>query len=136
MSMFDINFKLSALVALNLQTLAADGDVTGNSIDMNGAAGDFEALEFVLSTGNYTDGDFSFAGLEHSDDDAIWEAVDDPDDILGDNTAISADNAVSHIGYVGKKQFVRCIVNGATITTGSDISVLALRRCPRSAPLS
>ena len=135
MSMFDTNFKMGTEVAFDTQTISSDTTTQGNEIDLNDGSNDFEALELVLATGNYTDGDYSLS-LEEADEPGGSFTAVDSEDIVGDNTAISADNSTLHIGYVGKKRVVRISVVSASTTTGSDVTVLAIKQHPRSAPLN
>jgi hypothetical protein len=131
MSKFDINFKMGVDIAVDIQTVTT-GTTQGNVINLNDGVNNFEALELVMAVGQYTDGDFSLL-LEESDDDVTYGAVD-AEDILGDNTPISEAGSL-HIGYVGKKQYVRTSVVVAAGATGADVSVVGIKGHPRSAPL-
>lgn len=129
----DINFKTKVEPAVDAQVINSNTTTQGNVIDLNDGTNNFEALEIVLQTGLYTDGDYSLV-LEDSDDNSVFGVVG-AEDILGTNTVLSADDLTSHIGYVGKKQFVRVSVLSANVSTGATISALAIEMHPRSAPL-
>jgi len=128
----DKNFgmKLSHLLAA---VIASNTTTAGAVVDMNGD-NDFEALEVALAIGAHTDGSYSIL-LEESDDNISFNAVA-AESILGDNTALDAANSVSHVGYVGKKRYVRASVVSTDVTTGANATLLAMQDCPRSAPLN
>ena len=133
MAMYDIHNHLNEVLALDPQVIATDTTTNGNSIDMNGSAGDFEALEFVMTVGLYTDGDYNLA-LEESDDNSIWAAVDAAN-VVGTATVVSADNTVTSLGYVGKKRYARANVVSASTTTGATLTVTALQKRARNRPV-
>lgn len=134
MSMFDINSKMAVLMAMNIQSISTVTTTVGNVIDLNDV-NNFEALELALQIGTFTDGTFAIV-LEEADLLAGPFTAVVAEDIVGDNTPIGAANATSHIGYVGKKQFVRVSVVSVGVSGAAIVGVLAIEGHPRSVPLS
>ena len=133
MSMFDINAKMAILMALNTQSISSDTTTVGNIIDLNDV-NNFEALELALQLGVFTDGLYSIF-LEEADLLAGPFTAVVAEDIVGDNTPVGAANATLHVGYVGKKQFVKTSILSTGVTTGATAGVLGIEGHPRSVPL-
>ncbi len=129
---YDGHSRMQSLLALDV-TLIAGATTDGNVIDTV----DFESLEFTLFTGVHTSGDFDVQ-IEESDVVTFGgeENIVIADDLIGTPTTLSAANALTRIGYIGKKQFCRLSVVSASTTTGATLgAVVALGR-PRSMPVA
>lgn len=131
MASVDIHNSVSQVLALDPVIIATDITTNGNDVDMNDING-FESLEFIMTVGLWTDGDYTLA-LEESDDGMAWAAVAAAN-VIGTATTLSADNLTDRLGYVGKKQFARATVVSATTTTGATVTVIAVRSDARHKP--
>ncbi len=128
---YDGHSRMKSLLALNV-TPNAGATTDGNVIDTV----DFESLEFTLFTGLYTSGDFDVQ-LEESDIVTFGgeENIVVADDLIGTPTTLSAANALTRIGYIGKKQFCRLTVLG-TNTPDATVAAVATLGRPRSMPVA
>lgn len=134
MASVDINFGMAVIQAFDSAAISTDTTTVGLDIDMNDGTNDFEALEIILNCSAFTDGSYTI-DLKESDDDSTYTAVAAAD-ILGTNTAIVAINTPSHIGYVGKKRYVRVSVVSTGTTTGATLAAVAIQGEARQTPLS
>ena len=127
---YDGHSRMQSLLALNV-TPSAGATTDGNVIDTV----DFESLEFTLFTGVYTSGDFDVQ-LEESDIVTFGgeENIVVADDLIGTPTTLSAANALTRIGYIGKKQFCRLTVLG-TNTPNATVAAVATLGRPDSMPV-
>lgn len=128
---FDGHSRMESRLALN-STLLAGASTDGNVIDTV----DFESLEFTLFTGLYATGNFDVQ-LQESDLITFGgeENIVSADDLIGTPSTLSAANALTRIGYIGKKQFCRLTVLG-TNTPVSTIAAIATLGRPRSMPVA
>ncbi len=134
--MKDLHNNLSPTSAFNTRTINTNATTNGTIIDRQG----FEALQFVLYSGTLTDGSYTPV-LEHGDaanlsDAASVPAADLLGTIAGATIAVTDDNAVKRVGYIGSKRYVRLSVTSATVTTGGMLGALALRGYPTLLPTS
>ena len=127
---YDGHSRMQSLIALDVAAITASAD--GNSIDTV----DFESLEFTMFTGVYTTGTFDVE-LQESDTGAFGgeENVVVADDLIGTPTQLASANALTRIGYIGKKQFCRLSVVGASTPVATLGAVAVLGR-PRSMPVA
>ncbi len=127
---YDGHSRMKSLLALDI-TLSAGATTDGNVIDTV----DFESLEFTLFTGVYATGDFDVQ-LEESDVVTFGgeENIVIADDLIGTPSTLSAANALTRIGYKGKKQFCRLTVLG-TDTPDATIAALAVLGRPKTMPV-
>ena len=131
MSSFDMQSKIDELVALNTQLINTDTTTNGNIIDTK----DFESLEFVIQAGVVTAGDVTPI-LQDGDDSGLSDVATVASDFrLGSLVTLDATNAITRVGYVGKKRYVRLSLlsaNSANLTAGGT----AILGHPRQAPVS
>lgn len=111
-----------------------------NGVNIQG----YEACTFIISTGVITDGTWTIT-FEESDEAAanfVTIAADDYDEkLIGDipgpftNVANAFNNQVYKVGYIGNKQYVRCVVTETVMGT-AIFSVIAVLGDPHSAPVA
>jgi hypothetical protein len=127
-------------VARNVAAITTNTTSAGNIIDMRG----YDALEFVVFTGAYTDGTYTPL-IEESDasDMSGSNAVADADLVGTDITsgqeaaaALAAANTAKRIGYVGDKRYVRLSFVSTSVSSGATVGAIALRGKPRVAPVA
>ena len=129
----DIKSLLQPVVALTQQTINTDATTDGEKLDLQG----FNGITFVLFTGTVTLGDVTPL-IQDSDDNSIFADVADVFLVGTEAGAIleaGDDDAVSSIGYVGKKRYVRLSAvsdNSANMVVGA----VALKGAPLKAPVS
>ena len=106
----------------------------GNIIDLLEA----NSLTFLLQSHSYTDGTFTMS-VSEGDESDLSDAADIPADRLigvAADEALSAANGQSAIGVQTSKRYVRLNVVSTGVTTGADISAMALKSSLRFAPES
>ncbi|MCK5617723.1 hypothetical protein KAR91_88480 [Candidatus Pacearchaeota archaeon] len=131
MSSKDMQSKIDELVALNTQLINTDTTTVGNIIDTQ----DFESVEFIIQEGVKTLGDVTPI-LEDGDDSGLSDAAVVASDFrLGSLVTLNATNAITRVGYVGKKRYIRLSVlsaNSANLTVGGTV----ILGHPRQSPVS
>lgn len=130
---YDQETEIDVIVALNGATIATDTTTDGIVIDTEGC----ESITFVLRTSARTDGTYTplieesdvvtFGGEEVAVDDK-WLTKTEA------SAALNTANAVSQIGYVGKKRYVRLAVVSSGTTSGAHVSALAIKGHLRTMP--
>ncbi len=126
------NIKVSTVLAPAI--IDSDTTTEGEIIDTQG----FESLEFVLQTGELTDGAFA-AVLNDSDaDDMTGEAVVAAAGLIGSLPDFddSEGDTVKRVGYRGSKRYVRLDVVSTTTTDGGLVGAIAIQSNPRNAPVA
>jgi hypothetical protein len=103
-------------------------------IDVQG----YDALTFVIATGDIADADATFTTLMQESDSSTFATANDVADAdmvsqtrgTAPETAASFqfddDNEVRAIGYIGSKRYVRLYITGANNTGVAIVSVVAL----------
>lgn len=132
-NMFDLHHKSTAVVALTTQAITTDTTTVGEIID----TADFKGLEFVFLTGTLTDGDYAIDLYESDDSGMSGETIVSAAEMLGDINidADTDDDAVTRVGYIGKKRYVRAKVVSTNTTTGlAALSGVALKVNPNHQP--
>ena len=126
--MRDLHNNIKAEVALNVSAISTNTTTAGNIIDMRG----FGAAEFILLSGALTDGAYT-ALVQEGDAANLSDAASVADaDLLGTEAAASLaltdDNAVKKIGYIGNKRYLKGVATPTgTHTVGTPIGIIALR---------
>ena len=128
---YDGHSRMQSLIAVDI-TIGTSAPTIGNVIDTV----DFESLEFTFLMGPWFFGDFDIL-LEESDTGAFGgeENIVVLDDLIGTPTTLSADDTLTRVGYIGKKQFCRSTILG---TSGANacVAVIATLGRPRSMPVA
>lgn len=125
--MSDIKNNIS--VASTIVPAAYTATTTGTGVDLAG----YDAAAVVIVTGAVTSGDFS---VEVQESDALasgYTAVANAD-LDGTEPATIAASAVTEIGYLGRKRYIRVV---ATDTAAADavFGVHVVRANPRKRPV-
>lgn len=119
MASIDMHSTVFIANALNNQTIATDTTTQGAIIDTHG----YESLEFVFKSGTITDGTYTPL-IEDSDDSGLSGSSAVSDTFLvgtevGARFVAADDNAVTRLGYVGKKRYVRASLVSTGTTSGA-----------------
>lgn len=101
---------------------------------------DFDALEFLISTGSLADADATFAvAVDHGDVANLSDAAAVPaSQLLGTLAAagftFAADDSVRRIGYNGGKRYVRLTITPANNASAALLAAIALLSSARKLP--
>lgn len=120
----DLHNKLFGFVALAPVAITTDTTTVGLEIDTQG----FESIEFFISTGVVTDGDYSLILTECATSGGSFTAVADAD-LLGTEPAWTADTddaKIGRVGYIGSLRYLKATVLSANTSTGALINVTAV----------
>ncbi len=125
--MRDLHNNQKIEIALNTGAISSNITTNGVIIDMQG----FYAIEFIIQSGNLTDGTYTPL-IQEGDAANLSDAADVVDANLLGTEAASAfiatdDNKVKKIGYIGNKRYVRLAIVSSGVTTGGTISALAIK---------
>lgn len=132
----DLHSNIHAVTALEHTTFTANGAAEGAIIDTNG----YRSLEFLILSGNLTDGTYTpklMAGdaSDMSDGVEVTAALGLLGTIAGATIASTEDDTVKRLGYVGGRRYVQLVVTGSVITTGGDLSAIAVLGHPWVVPV-
>ena len=121
---FDDTYPKQAIVPT---VIAANGTTTGSTIKISeNGEHKGESLLFVVGGTTATAGTYT-PNIQDSVDGTTWVDVDDKflkgTEVGG---AVTKDNLVSNIGYLGSKPYVRCNLVATSVVTGGTFYVLAL----------
>lgn len=130
-------------VVQSLAPAVRDADANGTGVDLQGFESatvliDMGAEGITLSTTNKIE-----IELEHSDDDSTYTDVA-AGDVIGASSgtiatfdANSEIPAVSSVGYIGGKRYIRAVANfSGTHGTGTPVAVSVVKSHARSNPVS
>lgn len=137
MAKFDMKNNIKVLNAFDIQTVSSDTTTNGDIIDLKG----FEACTFVFQTGTVTDGDYTVL-IQEGDDSGLSDAAAVADsDLIGTEAdasfaADTDDNAVSKIGYIGDKRYVRFNVVSTNTSSGAVIGAVGVLGHAALAPVA
>jgi hypothetical protein len=139
----DDQSNMDARVAVPNTAISGNGTTNGNIIDTKG----YGALTFLVVGGTLTDGTYTPL-IKDSDDsgmsgeaavtDDFLVTTDDADTAPETSAALAAatdDNIVKRIGYVGHKRYVTCDIVASGVTTGGNVSVIAVLSDPQDLPV-
>lgn len=124
-SSVDIHNELTQTTSMGPVAIVSDTTTAGAIIDTQG----FAALEYVIASGVITDGAYAIL-VEDGNDSGLSDAAAVSDTFLT-NTEASAgfaltdDNTVKSIGYVGHKRYVRLSIVSTATSSGGLFSVVA-----------
>lgn len=122
-SSVDIHNETTPAVAFKTEAIATDTTTAGEIIDTQG----FAAIEFIMQSGTLTTGTYTPL-IEEGDDSALSDAAAVADDFLTNTEASAAfavtdDDTVKSIGYVGHKRYVRLSIVSAASAAGTMSAV-------------
>ncbi len=129
MASMDMHNTTSEELGLATTTIGTNTTTNGASVDLNDTNG-FEGLEFYVLVAAFTDGDYALT-IDESDDDSIFTPTSTAN-MIGESTISAAGTA--RIGYVGKKQFARLVVTSTNVSTGADVTAIAVKGFARHNP--
>lgn len=125
--MRDLHSNIKPLVALSTTAISSNTTTVGEIIDLQS----FESLEFIIQSGNLTDGTYTVL-IEEGEDSGLSDAsaVDDKD-LLGTEALASfvssEDNTLKKIGYTGGMRYARLSIISASTSTGGTIGAIAVK---------
>jgi len=130
----DLFNNVNQKIALKVQLVSTDTTTAGEILDRQG----YETLTLFPISGILTDGTYNWL-VEDGDDSGLSDAAAVSDDFLlgteaGLAMALTDDDKVGKIGYVGVKRFVRISVVSTATTTGGTVGAIALLGFARHAP--
>lgn len=122
----DAHNSVEQKVALAIQAITTDTTTAGAILDL----ANVEAIEFLIAAGVLTDGAYAVL-IEHGNDSGLSDAAAVADaQLLGTELlagfALTDDNKVSRIGYIGNKRFVRLSIVSSSTTTGGTLGAVAV----------
>jgi hypothetical protein len=130
--MQDITKELNLAIALNATAISSNTTTAGTAIDLQG----YESLVLAIRSNAWTDGTYTPL-VRESDDNSTYNDVAD-DDLIGleADAAIGAANTVKKIGYVGHKRYVKLSIVSTSVTSGANMSAIAIRGHARHNPVA
>ena len=129
MASMDMHNTTSEELGLATTTINSNTTTNGASVDINDSNG-FEGLELYVLVASFTDGHYALT-IDESGDDSIFTPTS-TDNMIGESTISAAGTA--RIGYVGKKQFARLVVTSTNVSTGADLTAMAVKGFARHNP--
>ena len=125
--MKDLKNDIGVLDALNIQEIISDTTTAGAIIDRKG----FESLTFSLQSGTVTDGAYAVL-IEDGGDSGLSDAAAVADkDLIGTEAnaafALTDDNEVRTIAYIGVKRYVRVSLVSTATTSGGFFGATAIK---------
>lgn len=122
--MKDLHNNIFGFVALAPVAIATDTTTVGLEIDLQG----YHSIEFLVSTGVVTDGDYSLILTESDTSGGSFTAVADAD-LIGTEPAWTADtddSKIGRVGYKGSKRYLKATILSANTSTGALVNVTAI----------
>jgi len=119
---FDLHNNVNGIVAMTAQTISTDTTTYGADIDMKG----YDSLEIFILSGTLTDGAYAcslFSGAAATPTVATPAANQ-----LGAPTfALTDDDTVKRIGYIGKDRYVRLGILSSSTSSGGVFQAVGVR---------
>ena len=128
---FDLHNEATGRVGLATSAITTNTNTDGAIIDTAG----YESLEYYIQSATLTDGTYTVQ-LFHGNDSGLSDATQVTGElILGSAAfALTEDNTVKRVGYIGKKRYVRIRIVSTVVTTGGTISAVAVLGTPHHGP--
>ena len=135
MAQREIHNKLYPVVAFNTQTISTDTTTNGNILDTK----DFDAIQFYVTSGTLTTGTFTVL-IQEGDNSGLSDVANVADADLTTTEAdasfaVSDDDEVKRIGYIGNKRYVRLSIVSASTANGV-IGAIAIKGYPHVGKVS
>jgi photosystem II stability/assembly factor-like uncharacterized protein len=113
-----------------------DGTVNGTTVDLHENLDASRSAMLIVLGGAITDGSHAIV-LQESDDGSAWSTVAAAD-LQGTAPTLTStdDDALSEVGYLGSKRYLRAAVTTTGATTGGTFGAVILRGFPRRQPIS
>lgn len=124
----------NTLIRQSLVPSARTASANGTGVDRNGSGAMYQSALIVVTTGTITDGTHTIE-VQDSDDNSTFAPVADSY-LQGSEPAIGGpdDNVVFHIGYLGRKRYLRVITTVSGATTGGVYGAVVVLGDPRVMP--
>ncbi len=129
----DLHHDCSCVPAWAGATIATDTNTDCIEIDRLG----FEALEVAVYSGTLTDGAYALSFI-HSDTSGSGYTTCGDDETLGAASfALTDDNVVKRLGYIGNKRYVKLRITSTGTTSGGVFKgAIAVLASPLHAPVA
>jgi hypothetical protein len=134
--MRDFHNNIKAESALNTTAISSSTTTAGNIIDMQG----FGAVEFIIQSGTLTDGTYTptlqEGAVSNLSDATTVAAADITGTIALATFALTDDNTVKKLGYIGNKRYVRLSIVSTVVTTGGTVSSVSVKSRAADKPVA
>jgi hypothetical protein len=123
--MRDLHNNLSIAIAKTVAAITTNTTTNGAVVDLQG----FGSVEFSIHSGTLTDGSYAI-NVQHGDLANGSDMADAPASaLLGAEPtfALTDDDTVKTVGYVGSKRYVRIQIVSTSVTTGGTLGATAIR---------
>lgn len=122
----DLHNNLTFSNALDTAAITSDTTTAGDIIDTKGN----NSVEFVIQSGTLTDGAYAVLIEEGEAADLSDAAAVADADLLGTEAnagfALTDDNTVKSIGYIGSMRYVRLSIVSTSTTSGGTLGAIAV----------
>jgi len=133
--MKDLKNLINVVPGVPVQAFSSAKTVEGSLVDLN----EFNSACLLVLAGNaWTDGSYTLTVKEGDAADGSDLADVDPSLLVKDAAAgvVGAANAVSRVGYVGTKRFIKPSLTSTGVTTGATAGVLVIEGNPKNGPVA
>ena len=130
--MKDLVNRIDLEETVEYQTISADGDTTGDAVEVVG----FRGVAIVALVGDITDGDFEITIEAREEESGDWQEVAQ-DDLVGSfETIESGTEDNQKVGLKNSYYEIRAEVTAANTTDGGDIGVIVLKNRAYDEPVN
>ena len=129
----DLKNNIKIVNALNIASITTNTTTGGVEVDTQG----YESVTYECMTGARTDGTITPL-LQESDVSGTYSGSVADEDLIGleADAALSALNARSRFGYIGKKRYIKVSLVSTSVTTGLTAGASVILGNPKSAPVA
>ena len=129
----DLKNDIKIVNGLNIASITTNTTTGGVEVDTQG----YESVTIEVITGARTDGTVTPL-LQESDVTATYSGSVADEDLIGleADAALSALNARSRFGYIGKKRYIKVSLVSTSVTTGLTAGASVILGNPKSAPVA
>ena len=129
----DLKNDIKIVNGVNITSITTNTTTGGVEVDTQG----YESVTIEVITGARTDGTVTPL-LQESDVTATYSGSVADEDLIGleADAALSALNARSRFGYIGKKRYIKVSLVSTSVTTGLTAGASVILGNPKSAPVA
>ena len=129
----DLKNDIKIVNGVNITSITTNTTTAGVEVDTQG----YESVTIEVITGARTDGTVTPL-LQESDVSATYSGSVADEDLIGleADAALSALNARSRFGYIGKKRYIKVSLVSTSVTTGLTAGASVILGNPKSAPVA
>ena len=129
----DLKNDIKIVNGVNITSITTNTTTAGVEVDTQG----YESVTIEVITGARTDGTVTPL-LQESDVTATYSGSVADEDLIGleADAALSALNARSRFGYIGKKRYIKVSLVSTSVTTGLTAGASVILGNPKSAPVA